>query len=118
MGSELKQVSGDMFGIHCVCRYEGSSFKKWDSRDKENPGRQKTNRQVVHRFKWPTENGDQFVHVAEWLNDDKVNTLKDCKIVWIEGAFYDLSLNDLKTEGGVLQGRVNPALSQQVEVSA
>lgn len=102
---EVTQVRG----LLCEAVYQGTKFRKWEGRDKENPGRMRTFRTLTHRFSWPTDDGDEFMHIVEWLPDDsKVASLKDCAeagLLHYQPGPYNLQLRGLKEEGGVLQAQ-------------
>jgi len=95
-------------GLICEAEYDCPKFRKWDSRDKENPGRMKTFRQLVHRWRWETENGDEFLNTVDWLPDTSPATkLADCVLPYTRGKIYKLILRGLKEEGGVLQANTS-----------
>jgi len=90
-------------GLVCEAIYDGSKFRMWKGRDRQNPGREKTFRNLTHRFTWPTENGDELLQVVEWLSPDSTaETLQECGVSYIRGAVYNIKLRGLKEEGGIL----------------
>lgn len=99
-------------GLICEAVFDGSKFRMWDGKDKDNKGRMKTFRTVTHRFVFGTDNGEEIIQVVEWLPDDSaVTKLSDYRIPYTKGLAYKIGLRGLKEEGGVLQ-----AQSREVEV--
>lgn len=91
-------------GLICEAYYSGAKFKKWDGKDKDNPGRMKVFRTLTHRFFWETPDGDECLNVTEWLPDDSTAVcLSDCQVPYVKGSAYNIGLRGLKEEGGILQ---------------